>query len=213
MKFLSKHWYDIGGVLTVPVLIYLFQAKDLTNYDYLMWLSLISLFLHQLEEYRIVGTFPGMVNRVIYNSDLPDRYPLNPKTSFYVNVLIGWFSYFLAALLGQKAVWLGIATILISLGNTIAHTTFFNIKGRTFYNAGMATCWLFFAPCIYFFFTTIHKDNLVTGTDYLIGIPLGLVLNVIGILKFIDWFADRETEYIFSQQNLLPIDRKANNSL
>lgn len=213
MKFISKHWYDIGAVLTILVLVYLFQAKDLTKYDYLMWLSLVSLFLHQLEEYRIVGTFPGMVNRIMYNSDLPDRYPLNAKTAVYVNVLVGWFSYFLAALCGQKAIWLGIATILISLGNIFGHTILFNIKGKTLYNAGLATCWLFFAPCVYFFFMTIHKDNLVTVTDYLIGIPLGIVLNVVGILKFIDWFADKETDYIFSQRNLLPIDRKANNSL
>lgn len=213
MKFISKHWYDAGGILTVLVFVYLFQSEGLTNYDYLMWFSLVSLFLHQLEEYRIVGTFPGMVNRIMYNSEIPDRYPLNAKTAVFINVLIGWFSYFLAAFLGQKAVWLGIATILISLGNTIAHTTVFNIKGKTIYNAGLATCWLLFAPCIYFFFTIIHKDNLVTITDYLIGIPLGIILNVVGILKFIDWFADKETDYVFDQRNLLPSDRTEDNSL
>jgi hypothetical protein len=212
MKFLTKHWFDIGAGLTVLVLIYLFQAKDLTNYDYVMWLSLVSLFLHQLEEYRLVGTFPGMVNRVMYKSDIPDRYPLNALTSVYVNVLVGWLSYFLAALFGQHAVWLGIATILVSLGNTVAHTIVFNVKGKTFYNAGLATCWLLFAPCIYYFFKTIHTEQLVTLTDYFIGIPLGIVLNVIDILKFIDWFADKDTKYVFDQRNLLPLDRQSNNN-
>jgi hypothetical protein len=212
MKFITKHWFDIGAGLTVLVLIYLFQAKDLTNYDYVMWLSLVSLFLHQLEEYRLVGTFPGMVNRVMYKSDIPDRYPLNALTSVYVNVLVGWLSYFFAALFGQQAVWLGIATILVSLGNTVAHTTVFNIKGKTFYNAGLATSWLLFAPCIYFFFKTIHAEHLVTLKDYLIGVPVGIVLNVIGILKLIDWFADKDTKYIFEQRNLLPFDRQKNNN-
>ena len=208
IKLITKHWYDVGAGLSIFVLIYLFYAKNLTNYDYVMWLSLVSLFLHQLEEYRLVGTFPGMINRVIYNSDLPDRYPLNALTSVYLNVLGGWISYFLAALLGQNAVWLGIATILVSLGNTIAHTIVFNIKGKTFYNAGLATCWLFFAPCIYSFFTTIHKEHLVTLTDYLIGVPLGIAFSVIGFLKFVDCFADKETKYFFEQRNLLPRDRK-----
>lgn len=212
VKFITKHWFDAGAGLSLLVLIYLFQAKDLANYDYVVWLSLVSLFLHQFEEYRLAGTFPGMVNRVMYNSDLPDRYPLNALTSVYVNVVVGWLSYFLAALLGQKAVWLGMATILVSLGNTIAHTTVFNSKGKTFYNAGLATSWLLFAPCIYFFFTTIHKEHLVRLSDYLIGIPLGVVLNVIGILKLIDWLADKETKYIFEQRNVLPIDRKVNNN-
>lgn len=211
MRFLSKYWYDIAGGLACIVLLYLFLSKGLTRYDYVVWLSFVSLCLHQLEEYKIAGTFPGMVNKVMYRSDLPDRYPLNARTAVYVNVFIGWFSYCLAAILGEKAVWLGIATILVSLGNTVAHTTVFNIKGRTFYNAGLATSWLLFAPCIYFFFTTIHKGHLVTFADYLIGVPLGIALNVLGILKMIDWCADRETDYIFAQRNLLPADRANSN--
>jgi len=209
MKFISKHWYDIGGFLAILVLAYVYQAKDLTYYNYVMWLSLVSLFLHQLEEYRIVGTFPGMVNRVMYNSDLPDRYPLNAKTAVYVNVLVGWLFYFLAALLGQNAIWLGIATIVVSIGNTVAHTTVFNIKGKTIYNAGLATSWLLFVPCIYLFFTTIHHENLVTVTDYLIGVPLGLLLNFVGIMKLIEWCSDKETTYVFEQRNLLKNDRVA----
>lgn len=212
MNFIRKHWYDIGGVFAISIVIYFLPAKQLKPYDYIVWFSLFSLFLHQLEEYRIVGTFPGMVNKVMYNSDQPDRFPLNTNTSVYVNVYMGWTSYFLAAIFGEKAVWLGIATILVSLGNIIAHTTVFNIKGKTFYNAGLATSWLLFAPCIYFFFRTIHIENIVTTTDYLIGIPLGIILNIVGILKLIDWFSDKNTSYIFEQRNLLPKDRKNNKS-
>ncbi|ADB36323.1 HXXEE domain-containing protein [Spirosoma linguale] len=209
MDFLRKYWYDLAGILAVITFTGLFIFHNsLTNYQILMWLSLVTLFLHQLEEYRIVGTFPGMVNKAMYNSDAPDRYPLNTNTAFYVNVVIGWGFYLLAAILGEKAVWLGIATILVSLGNTVAHTTVFNIKGKTLYNAGLATCWSLFVPCIYFFITTIYKENLVSITDYLIGIPLGVVLNVVGILKLIDWLADKNTNYIFEQRNLLPKDRK-----
>lgn len=120
MDFLRKHWYDLGGFLaltTIGGLFYLHSSLD--NYQILMWLSVISLFFHQLEEYRIVGTFPGMVNRVIYKSDLPDRYPLNPNTSLYINVFIGWSTYIFAAIFNEHAVWLGIATILVSLGNIL----------------------------------------------------------------------------------------------
>ncbi|TAF65437.1 MAG: HXXEE domain-containing protein, partial [Cytophagales bacterium] len=207
MNILRKHWYDIGGMLSLLLItILLIDYKNLTNYQIIVWLSLFSLFLHQLEEYRIVGTFPGMVNKIMYKSDLPDRFPLNTNTSVYVNVFMGWSFYFLAALFAEKAIWLGIATILVSLGNLTAHTTVFNIKGKTLYNAGLATSWLLFAPCIFYFFKTIHTENIVTTTDYLIGIPLGIVLNVVGIVKLIDWFADKDTPYIFEQRNLLPED-------
>lgn len=212
MSFLRNHWYDLGGFFALIILGYLGAFHStLPPYQLLMWLSLVSLFLHQLEEYRIVGTFPGMVNRAMFNSSQPDRYPLNTNTAFIVNVVVGWGAYLLAALLGVHAVWLGLATIIVSLGNLIAHTFVFNIKGKTFYNAGMATSWLFFAPCVYFFFQIVHVHELITTTDYVIGISLGVVLNVVGILKIITWLADKDTTYIFPDRNLLPADRRAPN--
>ncbi|RYE23390.1 MAG: HXXEE domain-containing protein [Sphingobacteriales bacterium] len=205
MNFLRNHWYDLGGFLCIVLFGGLYTYHDvLTHYQLLMWLNLASLFLHQLEEYRIAGTFPGMINSIMYKSDTPDRYPLNPNTSLIVNVTIGWTVYLLAALCAERAVWLGLAAILISAGNVIAHIFLFNIKGRTIYNAGMATCWLLFMPCIYFFFSIVYQQHLITTIDYLIGIPLGIVLNVVGILKMINWLADRNTPYIFPARNLLP---------
>src|SRR5690606_22705690 len=111
---------------------------ELSRYQLLMWLSLVSLFFHQMEEYRIVGTFPGMINRVMFKSNIPDRYPLNTNTSFIINVVLGWTIYLLAAIGAEQAIWLGMATILVSLANIIAHTFLFNIKGKTIFNAGLA---------------------------------------------------------------------------
>jgi len=209
MDFLRKHWFDLGGILSGFVLLSIFCfSTSMDDYDRLMWLSLVSLFWHQLEEYRIVGTFPGMINRSMFHSDTPDRYPLNTNTSLIVNVLVGWLFYFLAALIGKNGVWLGIATMLVSLGNIFAHTFAFNIKGKTIYNAGMATSWLLFAPIVYFFIQLLVENHLATATDFWIGIPLGIILNVLGILKMITWLADKNSPYAFEQRQLLPKDRK-----
>lgn len=208
MTFLRNHWYDIGGILGIITLILVFFIPPASPYQLLMWLSLVSLFFHQLEEYRIAGTFPGMINRVMFQSEHPDRYPLNANTSFVINVLIGWSLYLLAALAGERLVWLGMAALLVSLGNVIAHTLVFNLKGKTIYNAGLATSWLLFVPCIFFFFKIIHDENLVTITDYLIGIPLGLVINIAGVLKPITWLADKNSLFVFKDRNLLPPDRR-----
>lgn len=151
MRILRKHRYDLGGLFSILVLGFIsLNFKTLTDYQLLMWLSLATLFLHQLEEYRIVGTFPGMINTAMYKSKQPDRYPLNPNTAFYINVFVGWGVYFLAAVFAEKAIWLGIAAIMISLGNTITHIFILNIKAKTLYNAGLVICWLFFLPCVYF---------------------------------------------------------------
>lgn len=208
MKFLRKHWYDLGALLSLVVFVHiLIRFNHLTHYQVVMWSSLITLFLHQLEEYRIAGTFPGMINTVMYRSKKPDRYPLNANTALFVNVVVAWTLYFSAAYFAEKVVWLGIATILVSIGNTIAHTIIFNLRGKSVYNAGMLSCLVLFVPCTYLFFLVIHKEHLVTTTDYLLGIPLGIFINIVGVLKLIDWMADEHTSYIFDQRNLLPGDR------
>lgn len=209
MNFLRNHWYDIGGLLAVATLLYVgLNFPFFSDYQLLMWLSLASLFLHQLEEYRIPGTFPGMINRVMFNSKLPHKYPLNSNTSFIINVGLGWVIYFLAAVAGENHLWLGITSILISLGNSIAHTFIFNIRGKTIYNAGLVSCWLFFAPVVYYFVRLIAEGNVATTLDYFIGIPLGILINVFGVFKLISWLADKNSTYTFLPRNLLLNDRK-----
>lgn len=208
MNFFRNHWYDVGGILGIITILFLyFDFGEFSNYQHLMWFSLVTLFLHQLEEYRIVGTFPGMINHHLFKSDIPNRFPLNPNTAMIINVYVGWGTYLLAAIGGTHTIWLGMATILISLGNIIAHTFFFNIKSKTFFNAGLATSWLFFAPCVFYFFYLIHHENVVSIGDYIIGIPLGIILNIFGVLKPITWLADRNTKYRFKESQLLPCDR------
>ena len=208
MNFLRSHWFDVGGILAILTLIFLltFHAS-LTKYSCLMWLSLISLFLHQMEEYRIAGTFPGLINQIMFPSDIPDRYPLNSNTSLLLNVGIGWTLYFLAAVIGEHLLWLGMAAIIVSAGNILAHTFLFNLKGKTYYNAGLVTCWIFFAPCTIYFFLIIHREHLAASLDYYIGIPLGIIINIFGILKPIQWLADRNSPYLFETWHLLPPEK------
>ncbi|MGP8215383.1 MAG: HXXEE domain-containing protein [Bacteroidia bacterium] len=208
MALLRKHWFDLGGVIAFMLIPFIYLDRlNLTHYQLVMWLSLATLLFHQLEEYRIVGTFPGMMNKVMFNSSLPDRYPLNTNSALFINVFLGWTGYTLAALFAEKAIWLGIATLMVSIGNIFVHTVIFNIKGKTFYNAGMATSLLLFVPVVYYFLKIIYSEHLVNNRDYIIGISLGIIMNLIGVLKVIDWMKDRNTSYIFPERCLLKKDR------
>ncbi len=207
MKFLKAHWFDVGaGLAVATVLLVLLEHVGLGEYCTLLWISFASLCLHQVEEYNYPGTFPGMINTAMFASDIPDRYPLNMRSAMLINVGLGWGVYLAAALLGEHAVWLGIVSILISLGNVVAHTFLFNIKGRTWYNAGMATCWLFFMPIANVFFHLVRRDALATSTDYWIGIPLGILLNF-AVLGSIDRLKDPASPDPFPTRFLLPKDR------
>jgi hypothetical protein len=166
MDFLRKHWQDLGAVLgLIGIVLLAAFASRLDDLSLLLWISLISLFIHQFEEYRYPGYFPGMVNSVLFGSKQPDRYPLNTNTSVIVNLGVGWVAYLLAAMLGPKAVWLAMATILVSAGNFVAHTFLFNIKGKTIYNPGLLTSVLFFLPIVIAFFHLVTTRRWATTLD------------------------------------------------
>jgi hypothetical protein len=210
MNFMRHHWFDVGLVLALGVSIFLLFTM-LSPVSLLLWISLIALFIHQFEEYRFPGYFPGMVNLTLFASKQPDRYPLNTNTALIVNVIVGWFFYFLAAVLSERGIWLGIATMLVSIGNIVAHTFLFNLKGKTIYNPGMVTADILFLPLAVSFFQRIVQANSVTSLDWIVGIGLGLALNYIGILKLIDWLKDEQTTYIFPKRCLPPAIREARN--
>jgi hypothetical protein len=207
MNFMRQHWFDVGLGLALGVIIYLLFTL-LSAMSLLLWLSLIALFIHQFEEYRYPGYFPGMVNVTLFASKQPDRYPLNTNTALIVNVIVGWFFYFLAAVFSERGVWLGIATMLVSVGNIVAHTFLFNLKGKTLYNPGMVTADLLFGPIVVSFFWLILQTSLATSLDWIVGVGLGLALNYIGILKLIDWLKDDRTTYIFPKRCLPPAIKK-----
>lgn len=208
MKFLRKHWFDVGATLALVLLVTLFATfgADFTNVRFILWLSLASLFMHQFEEYRYPGYFPGMMNIVMFNSKKPDRFPLNEQTSLIVNVATGWTSYALAAVFSEQAIWLGIATMLVSIGNFAAHTLIFNLKAKekTLYNPGLLTSWIFFLPLSLWFFYLIVHQHIATPIDFIGGLILGAVLNYVGIIKTIEWMADENTQYIFPERCLPP---------
>lgn len=205
--FLRLHWFDIGPAFSVAVCGYLLDARP-TGLALLLWASLASLFLHQFEEYRYPGYFPGMLNTALFRSQWPDRYPLNANTAFVVNVTTGWLVYLLAAILNTQALWLGIAAILISLGNVLAHTFLFNIKGKTVYNPGMVTALVLLLPISSYFLYLIVQSNAASPLDWVLGLVLGGALNYIGVLKLIDWLKDENTRYLFPARCLMPATRE-----
>ena len=207
MSYLRAHWFDLGLVLALVVAIYLVFTRP-SGVHLLLWISLITLFIHQGEEYRFPGYFPGMLNSSVFSSAQPDRYPLNAQTALIVNVFVGWLAYVLAALFAQHALWLGIATFLISLGNVVAHVLLFNLKGKTRYNPGMLTALLLFLPLTLVFFITLIQTHAASPLDWIIGILLGGALNYVGILKLIDWQKDTHTPYPFPARCMLPVRRQ-----
>ncbi|HEX2786990.1 MAG TPA: HXXEE domain-containing protein [Ignavibacteria bacterium] len=205
MNFLRNHWFDIGGILAIlNIIALLIFHTQLTSFEILLWISLISLFVHQVEEYRYPGYFPGMVNTVLFKSTQPERYPLNTSSAFIINVILGWGVYAAAIFVNNNAIWFTMIPIIVSLGNFMAHTTLFNIKGKTFYNPGMLTSIFLFLPIVIYYFYYVSSSNLAETSDYIIGIILGIILNYVGIIKVINWMKNKNTPYVFQPRQAKP---------
>ena len=207
MHFMRMHWFDVGLVLAAATGLFVLIAHP-TGIALVLWLNMIALLLHQFEEYRYPGYFPGMMNKVMFSSPQPDRYPLNPNTALIVNLITGWLFYFLAAIFAEKALWLGVATILVSAGNFVAHTFLFNIKGKSWYNPGMLTAGLLFLPISVYFFVLSIRGSLAAPLDWSLGVVLGVALNYLGILKMIDLLKDKDTRFVFPRRFTLPETNK-----
>jgi hypothetical protein len=189
MGFMERHWFDVGGVLGLILAGWLaLTGSSLTTLSLLLWLSLLSLLAHQVEEWRWPGWFPGMLNVVLFRSSDPWRFPLNVRSGLAVNVGVGWLGYLLAALLAERALWLALATILVSVGNCVLHLIVIPIRGRMPYNPGMATSLLFFLPLSAWFLIGFWSS--MSLLDIILGLALGLVLNVGGVIGLIKVMQD-----------------------
>ena len=208
MIFWRKHWFDVGGGLALLLGGWLYGHRaGLSPEQRLLSASFVALLLHQVEEYRWPGYFPGMLNAAVYGSATPDRFPLNPQTALVINVGVGWGCYALAALGARHLPWLGIATGLVSLGNAVAHGGLFKLKGKTWYNPGLATALLLLLPLAGAYGYRLVAHHGAAPRDWLLGVPLGVALNYFGILKPIDWLADPNTPFRFARRQLRPTDR------
>lgn len=205
MKFAERHWFDVGGVLGIVLAAWLtigaVTGSGPSSITLILWLSLLSLFAHQVEEWRWPGWFPGMLNVVLFRSDDPWRFPLNVRSGLAVNVAVGWVSYALAALIGESALWLGLATMLVSIGNCVLHLLVIPIRGRMPYNPGMVTSLLLFLP-ISIWFVVVAWPKM-SWIDIAVGIVLGVVLNVVGVIGLIRILEDPRAP-AFEPRQVLP---------
>jgi hypothetical protein len=198
MKFFRQRWFQVGLILAIIVLcVVAVERQQMSNFRILLCVSLVTLFIHQFEEYRLPGYFPRMINTKFFESRAPDRFPLNANTALIINVLLGWLLYALAIVFADKALWLATATIVVSAANVVAHLVLFNVKGKTHYNPGMASAVLLFVPMTIGYFVYLQHHHLLHADNLVVGIGVGALINYFGIFKLIGILSDKRSPYPF----------------
>jgi len=53
VRFAERHWFDVGAVLGLALAIWLISAgSTMDTITLILWISLLTLFAHQVEEWR-----------------------------------------------------------------------------------------------------------------------------------------------------------------
>ena len=87
MRFIRRHWYNLGLPLAVIGVGWAFLGS-LRVVQIILMLNFVVLLLHQFEEYGRPGGEPWIINEVMMAQGGPiDRYPLNQNNAFFIKVV------------------------------------------------------------------------------------------------------------------------------
>lgn len=188
MNFLQKHWFDVGLILAVPVGIYVWATWGHNSLlQNILWINGMALFVHHFEEHRFPGKMYRMVVNMLFHKESSEVDSEMSNLELIVNVLTGWLACFLAAIFAGRANWLGIAAVMIAVGNFFAHAIYFNLKEKRIYNPGMITAIGLFLPVSIIFFMVIIQSGSASRAEWIAGLTLGIILNMVGIVQLFEW--------------------------
>lgn len=204
MDTYRKHWQDIGGLLAMAIggALALF-GKRLSRPQLFSALNFVALLVHQLEEYRFPGFFPGQFNGGLFESDKPDRYPLNTSSATIINVAIAYPFYLLAVLFPKKA-WLGLAPVLFGFAQAVGHGIVFPRLARARYSPGFLASFFLHIPIGIAYIRALEAEQPPRRADWIKAILLLPVFAVTGILAPQQLLKDEESPYRFTPEQVGP---------
>jgi hypothetical protein len=208
MNFLRRYWQDMGGVVAIVICVgLLMNQQNMQEIRMILWLSFVAILVHQFEEYRWPGYFPGIFNIVILKSSLPDRYPLNSQSAMVINVLIAYVFYLVPVFFTDQ-IWLGLAPIFMGFFQFFWHGIFANIKAKSIYNPGLFAVLFLHIPIGYWYINYIVSHGLATQMDWVLGSIYFVIATYILIVKGNMWMKNEKTKFSFNKKQLGPYSPK-----
>jgi hypothetical protein len=185
MNIQKVNWFwQSANLFLAPVLlvILIYFRNSMPIYQFLLWLHLPFLMLHECEEYVLSPlSFKEYFNvKSPFGSKTDPNFPLDEGYVFQVNIVIAWPAVIIGALLANIAPWVGFSMMLFELTiNNFMHTIIFQ-SGKPSYNPGLITNSALLLPLGTITFITAL--GFFTRQDWIFSIILGGL--ICGLLAF-----------------------------
>lgn len=174
---INRFWQSATLFLAPPLIVLLIWLRPSMNpYQWLLWLHLPLLMLHEAEEYVLAPvSFKEFFNlKTFAGSKADPDYPLDEAYVFQVNLVVAWPVIILGAILAPVAPWLGFSMIWFELIiNNIMHTILFQ-GAKPSYNPGLITNSFLLLP--YGTWTLLTAAGFFTPLDWVLSLVAGGVI-------------------------------------
>lgn len=203
MRFYCRHWYSfnllVAGVLAIALA---FNWNRLFFTQQMVALNLLFLFIHQFEEYGWPGGEPAIMNVLLQQSDIPERFPLNQFSAMITNVVCAVVLYGLPFFF-PNTMWLCLAPMLFNVLQLFIHGVATNVKLKGLYNPGLFAVVFLHMPVTVFFIYTAVSEQLLSAFDWMGAILYTLFAGgfFVGIMTYVV-FANRESSWPFAEEEM-----------
>ncbi|UCG03379.1 MAG: HXXEE domain-containing protein [Candidatus Heimdallarchaeota archaeon] len=165
-----SHWPKLALMLAPIITVILFLSRnDIGSYTWFFWLHIPILMLHQIEEYIFPGGFTEFANEIT-----GEKISFTDTKTFYVNVVLGWGVFTLAAIVGMNLIWLPVALLIFMGGNAAGHVGGTILLRK--YAPGFFVSLLINIPFSFFIIFTLLNTGLLSLFDLSLSIGTAVVL-------------------------------------
>ena len=210
LKFLRRHWHDLGLISVMVAGAYLiFAWNEIVLLQKLLLLNFIAVLIHQFEEYSWPGGFPAVANKVFMPSLKLDRFmnPLNQNSSMVANLIFA-YGFYLLPVFFPNVIWLGLAPVLSGLTvQLFGHVIYVNMKLKSFYSPGVAATVFGWIPIGVMYIYHILANNMVNLWGWLLAVVW------MAVFIFLNFFiieqkllGDKNSPYPFDQDEMKRFD-------
>ncbi|MGN0202594.1 MAG: HXXEE domain-containing protein [Candidatus Cryptobacteroides sp.] len=208
LRFISYNWYKYTIVAFILIAFYMMFAgcSKVSFPQLLLVASLMSLLVHQWEEYCFPKGGPAVINYANFSEKENFRnYPGNMLSSMIVNV--SSHVIYIIAIFFPQAIWLGIAIMFFNLMQLPGHGLKMNIGLGTWYNPGLFSAVFLLLPTSVVYLCHICRNSLVCTMDWVWGTLTFILMVLLTVIAPVQLLKNKARDFIVPEDQVEAMER------